>query len=69
MKEEEKYSRFEEVHTERAYSEKEIEKALSKNGFEVIEKLDGFTENNATKKSERIMYVCKNIDSIQAKHI
>ena len=69
VKEGEKYSRFEEVHTERAYSEKEIEKALSKNGFEVIEKLDGFTENKATKTSERIMYVCKNIDSIQAKHI
>lgn len=69
VKEGEKYSRFEEVHTERAYSEEEIEKALSKNGFEVIEKLDGFTENNATKTSERIMYVCKNIDSIQAKHI
>ena len=69
VKEEEKYSRFEEVHTERAYSEEEIEKALSKNGFEVIEKLDGFTENNATKTSERIMYVCKNINSIQAKHI
>lgn len=69
VKEGEKYSRFEEVHTERVYSEKEIEKALSKNGFEVIEKLDNFTENRATKNSERIMYVCKNVDSIQAKHI
>ncbi len=69
VKEGEMYSRFEEVHTERVYSEKEIEKVLNKNGFEIIEKFDGFTENKATKNSERIMYICKNIDSIQAKHI
>ena len=69
VKEEELYSRFEEMHTERVYSEQEIEKVLNKNGFEIIEKLDGFTENKATKNSERIMYICKNIDSIQAKHI
>ena len=69
VKEGEMYSRFEEVHTERAYSKEEIETALKKNGFKVIEKLDGFTENKVTENSERIVYVCKNVDSIQAKHI
>lgn len=69
VKEGELYSRFDEVHTERAYTEDEIENALAENGFEVLEKLDNFTEKPATKTSERIMYVCKNIDSIQAKNI
>lgn len=68
VKEKDNYSRFDEVHTERAYSEKEIEKALKNNGFEVIEKLDDFTDNKSRKTSERIMYICKNVDSIQAKH-
>ncbi len=68
VKEGDTYSRFDEVHTERAYSDKEITDALTANGFEIIEKLDNFTENPATEKSERIMYICKNIDSIQAKY-
>lgn len=68
VKEKDNYSRFDEVHTERAYSEKEIEKALKNNGFEVVEKLDNFTEKKSRKISERIMYICKNVDSIQAKH-
>lgn len=62
------YSRFDEVHTERAYSEREIEKALAYNGFEVVEKLDDFTDKKSIKTSERITYICKNIDSIQTKH-
>lgn len=69
VKEGEQYTRFDEVHTERAYSDAEIVKALETNGFSIVEKLDNFTENNANEKSERITYVCKNVDSIQAKHI
>lgn len=69
VKDGEQYTRFDEVHTERAYSDEEIEKALTVNGFSVVEKLDDFTDTPATDKSERVMYVCKNIDSIQAKHI
>lgn len=69
VKDNDLYSRFDEVHTERAYKECEIEKALKSNGFKVVEKLDDFTNNKASKKSQRIMYVCKNIDSIQAKHL
>lgn len=69
VKEGEQYTRFDEVHTERAYSDAEIVKALELNGFSVVEKLDNFTDDTASEKSERIMYVCKNVDSIQAKHI
>lgn len=69
VKEGEQYTRFDEVHTERAYSDAEIVKALESNGFSIVEKLDNFTDDTASEKSERIMYVCKNVDSIQAKHI
>jgi len=69
VKEKENYSKFCEVHTERVYSEKEIERALKNNGFKVLEKLDDFTGNKSHKKSERIMYVCKVIDSIQEKNM
>lgn len=69
VKEGEQYTRFDEVHTERAYSDAEIVKALEANGFSVVEKLDDFTDNNAKKDSERVTYICKNVDSIQAKHI
>lgn len=68
VKEGEQYTRFDEVHTERAYSDEEIVKALEMNGFSVIEKLDDFTGDPANKTSERVMYVCKNVDSIQAKY-
>ena len=68
VKEGERYTRFDEAHTERAYSDNEIQKALKTNGFKVIEKLDDFTDKRAKKDSERVMYVCKNVDSIQAKH-
>jgi len=69
VKESEVYTRFDEVHTERMYTDDEIVKALTENGFKILEKLDDFTENPATKTSERVMYVCKNFDSIQAKYI
>ncbi len=68
VKERERYSRFDEVHTERAYSDDEITKALESNGFCIVEKLNDFTGNPANECSERVMYVCKNIDSIQAKN-
>lgn len=68
VKEGEQYTRFDEVHTERAYSDEEITKALETNGFSVVEKLDDFTDEQVKENSERVMYVCKNIDSIQAKY-
>lgn len=69
LKENDVYTRFDEVHTERMYTDNEIVKALTENGFEIIEKLNDFTDKSAQKTSERVMYVCKNVDSIQAKHI
>lgn len=69
VKENDTYRRFDEIHTERMYTDKEITKTLKECGFEVIEKLDDFTGNSAKKTSERVMYICKNVDSIQAKHI
>ncbi len=68
VKEGDLYSRFDEVHTERVYSDSEIENALCTNGFEILEKLDNFTDEPAYENSERVVYVCKNTDSIQAKH-
>ena len=68
VKDGELYSRFDEVHTERAYSDAEITDALGKNGFSIIEKLDNFTDKPAYQNSERVMYICKNTDSIQAKY-
>ena len=68
VKEGEYYTRFDEVHTERVYGDAEITKALEVNGFSVIERLDNFTDNPASETSERVMYICKNTDSIQAKH-
>ncbi len=63
------YHRFDEVHTERAYSDDEITQALAKNGFSIVERLHDFSDKPVQKNSQRIMYVCKNTDSIQVKHI
>ena len=68
LKENDVYTRFDEVHTERMYTDNEIVKALTDNGFKILEKLDDFTDTPAKNDSERVMYVCKNIDSIQAKN-
>lgn len=62
------YERFDEFHTERIYKDREICKALKRNGFTVLKKYDGFSNKKAHKKSERIFYVCKNTDSIQLKN-
>ncbi len=62
------YERFDEMHTERCYSDEEICRALKKNGFSVRKKYNGFTNSEARHNSERIFYVCENTDSIQLKH-
>ena len=63
------FFRFDEVHTERVYTDREITKTLKKCGFTVLKRYDGFTKNKAHKKSERILYVCENTDSIQLKNM
>lgn len=62
------YERFDEVHTERCYSDNEICSALERNGFAIKKKLDGFADKEVLSDSERIFYVCENRDSIQMKH-
>lgn len=59
------YERFDEVHTERCYSENEILKALDRQGFEVLSCFDGYTDSAAHDKSERLLYVCRNVRPIQ----
>ncbi len=63
------YNRFDEVHTQRCYSDKEICDALIRNGFSVKKKYDGFSDHEASTDSERIFYVCENVDSIQLNNI
>lgn len=53
------YSRFDEVHTERAYKEEEIEALLESAGLRVLEKLDNYCEKEIHEKCERITYVVK----------
>lgn len=63
------YERFDEFHTERCYSDAEISCALERNGFLIKKRYDGFSDAAAQDNSERIFYVCENIDSIQLKHV
>ncbi len=60
-----RYARVDEVHTERVYSQKEIEDALKRNGFRIEKCCDGYTDVEATSMSERICYVCRNVCPIQ----
>ncbi|MGL5615533.1 MAG: class I SAM-dependent DNA methyltransferase [Sarcina sp.] len=53
------YERFTEVHEERAYKEEFIEKIFKKVGFKEILKTDGYSYNEVTEKTERILYVLK----------
>lgn len=53
------YERFEEEHLERAYKEEEIEKYLESANLKIINKFDGYTENDVQANSERIVYVVK----------
>lgn len=57
VKQGELYERFEEEHFERAYKEEEIENALSKVGFTLLGKFDGYNKEEVQQESERILYV------------
>lgn len=59
IKDGEVYERFTEVHEERAYKESEIESILKSIGFKLEEKHNGYTENNVTEKTERIVYILR----------
>lgn len=50
------YERIDEHHVERCYTDDEITEVLGKCGFEITGRFDGYTEKEATKNSERILY-------------
>ncbi|WP_297635531.1 class I SAM-dependent methyltransferase [uncultured Clostridium sp.] len=62
IKEGELYERFEEEHFERAYKEEEIEELLEKANLKVLEKWDGYSEDEIHEESERILYVVKKME-------
>lgn len=55
------YIKESEYITERAYTKAEIGSALKKAGLEILNVLDDMTENPATAKSERVIYVTRKI--------
>lgn len=61
VKEGDVYRRFDEHHSERAYSEEKIESLLEDAKLSVIKKLDTYESNKICKKTERITYVVKKI--------
>lgn len=56
------YIRSSDSFYEYAYSDEEISNSLSKNGFSVIDKRSGYTDQPATDKSERIVYITRKKD-------
>ena len=61
VKKGELYERFEEEHLERAYKESRLESILEELDFKVINKFDGYSNDNVQANSERIVYVVKKI--------
>lgn len=59
IKEGKLYRRFDEVHSEKAYSEKAIEDELKNCGFDILEKRSNYTDNPVKKDTERIVYVVR----------
>ena len=51
------YKRFNEVHVEKAYTSLEIENALRKSGFRVIEVYNGYSRELPSEESERLTYL------------
>ncbi len=54
-----RFKRFEEVHQQRAYTEKEVLKMLKKAGFTNVKTYGDFTFEAPKEDSERIFFVCK----------
>ena len=57
-----RYTRFDEVHVQRAHSRTELEHALAQSGFTDIQAFDGLTDAPPGERSERIQYICRKRD-------
>lgn len=53
------YERFDEEHTERAYTEEILESYLKELGFTVLNKIDCYEETPVKAETERITYIVK----------
>lgn len=53
------YKRFNEIHYERAYSDREIKALLKKAKLELVAVYDDLTEQEPTKNSEKVFYIAK----------
>lgn len=53
------YSRFDELHKQRTFSEKDYTLWLEQTGFHILEITADFTQDTPTETSERIFYVCR----------
>jgi SAM-dependent methyltransferase len=54
-----RYDRFDEEHSERAYTEKQIETLLTKCGFSILKKLNNYCDVKVEENTERIVYIVK----------
>lgn len=59
IKEGQVYKRFNEMHSERAYTEEYIEKFLNECGFTVVKKMNNYTNDSIEEDTERIVYMVK----------
>lgn len=53
------YKRFNEIHYERAYTDREIKAMLKKAKLELVAVYDDLTENSPAKNSEKVFYIAK----------
>lgn len=63
LKEGELYRRFDEHHTERAYTSKELEDFITKAQFKIVKVFDNYEYENISSTSERIVYVLKKVEN------
>lgn len=59
IKEGELYKRFDESHKERAYRAEKIEMLLKNSGFNLKEKLDGYSNSEVKSSTERILFIAQ----------
>ncbi len=61
VKTDDKYDRFSEEFSERAYGENELKSILEKAGLEILEIFDDLTEKPLSEKSQRAIYVTRKL--------